>query len=166
MSLSVSLCHSVSPFFLWLSQFSVFPCLSVSLLVFLCLSLSLYVSSCLCVSLPIFQCLSLSLRVSLSHFLAACLAGCQLLIYKSNILAMMASYGLCQIEYNKQEIRFQRGRREPEPPAVKDKPYFNRGQVFCQGCSIFQLHFQQLWKMHRCRSASLRLLNCTCTETD
>lgn len=139
---------------------------SVSLLVFLCLSLSLCVSRHLSMSLPVFLCLSMSLRISLSHFLAACLAGCQLLIYKSNILATMASYGLCQIEYNKQEIRFQRGCREPEPPAVKDKPYFNRGQVFCQGGSFFQLRFQQLWKMQRCHSASLRLLNCTCTETD
>lgn len=152
--------------------FHVPPCLSVSLRVSLCLSRSSYVSPCLFMYLPVSVCLSPSfnvspfLRVSLSHFLAACLAGCQLLIYKSNILATMASYGLCQIEYNKQEIRFQRGCGELEPPAVKDKPYFNREQVFCQGGSFFQLRFQQLWKMHRCRSASLRLLNCTCTETD
>lgn len=45
----------------------------------------------------------------LSGSLAACLAGCQLLIYIGNILAVMAAYGLCQTEYNKQEIRFQMG---------------------------------------------------------
>lgn len=61
--------------------------------------------------LHLFLSLSLSLSLSracfLSSSLAACLAGCQLLIYTVNILAMMAAYGLCQTEYNKQEIRFQ-----------------------------------------------------------
>lgn len=42
----------------------------------------------------------------LSSFLATRLAGCQLLIYTSNISAMMMAYGTCQIEYNKQGIRF------------------------------------------------------------
>lgn len=50
--------------------------------------------------------LSLQLAFSLRS-LTACLAGCQLLIYTSNILAVMAAYGLCGTEYNKQEIRFQ-----------------------------------------------------------
>lgn len=67
----------------------------------LCLSSSLSV----CVSLS----LSLSLSWALSSSLAARLAGCQLLIYTGNILAMMAPYGLRQTEYNKQEIRFQTG---------------------------------------------------------
>lgn len=39
-------------------------------------------------------------------FSLSSLAGCQLLIYTGNILAVMAAYGLCQTEYNKQEIRF------------------------------------------------------------
>ena len=62
-------------------------------------SLSVPVSPALCVSRARF----------LWSSLAARLAGCQLLIYTGNILAMMAAYGLCQTEYNKQEIRFQTG---------------------------------------------------------
>lgn len=50
----------------------------------------------------LFLCLS-----GASLCLQLCLAGCQLLIHPGSILAMMAAYGLCQTEYNKQEIRFQ-----------------------------------------------------------
>lgn len=62
-------------------------------------------------SLSLFVFLTHSLPLSRARFLlsslAARLAGCQLLIHTGNILAMMAAYGLCQTEYNKQEIRLQ-----------------------------------------------------------
>lgn len=67
-------------------------------------------------ALLVLICASFSAFLALFHLsqahvllssLAACLAGCQLLIYTGNILAVMAAYGLCQTEYNKQEIRFQ-----------------------------------------------------------